>query len=48
MMSKKLRLAFAMLMIGALAACKSGVKLDEHANQATRSARNRIPKTSRR
>ncbi|GAA5239265.1 hypothetical protein BMMON2_20870 [Burkholderia mallei] len=33
MMSKKLRLAFAMLMIGALAACKSGVKLDEHANQ---------------
>ncbi|KVE35373.1 peptidoglycan-associated lipoprotein Pal [Burkholderia sp. TSV86] len=33
MMSKKLRLAFAMLTIGVLAACKSGVKVDENANQ---------------
>jgi len=32
MNSNKMRLAFAVLMIGALAACKSGVKLDEKAN----------------
>ncbi len=32
MMSKKVRLALAVLMIGALAACKSGVKTDQNAN----------------
>ena len=35
MNSNKMRLAFAVLMIGALAACKSGVKLDEKANAGT-------------
>lgn len=34
MMSKKARLALAVMMIGALAACKSGVKLDDKAGGA--------------
>lgn len=34
MMSNKARLALAVMMISALAACKSGVKLDENANNA--------------
>jgi peptidoglycan-associated lipoprotein len=32
-MMSKLRFAFAVLMVGALAACHSGVKLDENANK---------------
>ena len=32
-MMSKLRIAFAVLMVGALAACHSGVKLDENANK---------------
>ncbi|KAF1052971.1 MAG: Outer membrane protein P6 [Burkholderia gladioli] len=32
MMTKKARLALAVVMLGALAACKSGVKLDDQAN----------------
>lgn len=34
MMSNKARLALAVMMISALAACKSGVKLDDNANNA--------------
>ncbi|MCA3879088.1 MAG: OmpA family protein, partial [Burkholderia sp.] len=34
MMSNKARLALAVMMISALAACKSGVKLDDKANNA--------------
>ena len=32
-MMSKFRIAFAVLMVGALAACHSGVKLDENANK---------------
>lgn len=46
MMSNKARLALAVMMISALAACKSGVKLDDKATRV-RSARNRAPTTSR-
>ena len=37
-MMSKLRFAFAVLMVGALAACHSGVKLDENANKGAGSA----------